>query len=192
MHEIWRTALPKRKRKTTCCSQSKFAMWITRSTQTRRKIILENTKRCTELPGEPDATYWITESQYNVLKIWARRRRFSEASQKLLKDMDQTEIFELFENTTKLQCPECNSFADIVIIYCSCERNLKYNRSPTLFQKDNLDCKAIAGYIIKKNSSRGPEHGQSERQIMFFKAKDMLRKAKKKNYPTILSRWKAQ
>ena len=39
------------KRKTTCCSQSKFAMWITRSTQTRSKIILGNTKRCTELPG---------------------------------------------------------------------------------------------------------------------------------------------
>ena len=27
---------------------------------------------------------------------------------------------------------------------------------------------------------------------MFFKAKDMLRKAKRKNYPTILSRWKAE
>ena len=27
---------------------------------------------------------------------------------------------------------------------------------------------------------------------MFFKAKDMLRKAKKKNHPTTLSRWKAQ
>ena len=39
------------KRKTTCCSQSKFAMWITRSTQARSKIILVNTKRCTELPG---------------------------------------------------------------------------------------------------------------------------------------------
>ena len=45
------TALPKRKRKTTCCSQSKFAMWITRSTQTRCKIILGTTKRCTELRG---------------------------------------------------------------------------------------------------------------------------------------------
>ena len=35
-----RTALPKRKRKTTCCSQSKFAVWITSSTQSRSKIIL--------------------------------------------------------------------------------------------------------------------------------------------------------
>ena len=65
--------------------------------------------------------------------------------------------------------------------------------SPTTFQKDNDDFNSIPGYIIKKKSSRGPKHGQSERQIMFFKAKDMLRKEKKKNgnHPTILSKWKA-
>ena len=39
----------KRKRKTTSCSQSKFAMWIARSTHTKGKIILG--KRCTEFPG---------------------------------------------------------------------------------------------------------------------------------------------
>ena len=33
--------------------------------------------------------------------------RFSEASQKLLQEMDQTEIFELYENPTKLQCSDC-------------------------------------------------------------------------------------
>ena len=68
---------------------------------------------------------------------------------------------------------------------------LKYKRSPAAFQKDNYDLNSFLGYIIKKNSSRGPKHGQSERQIMFFKAKDMLRKAKKQSHPTILSRWKA-
>ena len=111
--------------------------------------------------------------------------RFSEASQNLLQDTDQTEIFELCENSTKLQ--------EFGIIYCSCGRNLKTSRSPTTFQKDNYDFNSIPGNITKKNSNRGPKHGQSERQIMFFKAKDMLRKAKKKNgnHPTILSRWKA-
>ena len=116
--------------------------------------------------------------------------RVSEASQKLLKDMEQTEIFELCENSAKLQCPDCNSFTEIGIIYRSCGRYLKYKRSPTPLQKDNYDFNSIPGHIIKKNSSRGPKDGQSERQIMFFKAKDMLRKAKKKNHPTILSRWK--
>ena len=65
--------------------------------------------------------------------------RFSEASQKLLKDMDQAEIFELCANTEKLQCPDCTSFTEVVIIYCRCGRNLKYNRRP----KPNLDCNSI-------------------------------------------------
>ena len=34
--------------------------------------------------------------------------RFSEASPRLLKDMNRTEIFELCENTLKLQCPTAN------------------------------------------------------------------------------------
>ena len=42
--------------------------------------------------------------------------RFSEASQKLLQDMDQTEIFELRENSTKLQCSDCSSFTEVGII----------------------------------------------------------------------------
>ena len=49
-------------------------------------------------------------------------------------------------------------------------------------------------YVIKKNQSRGPRHGLSVRQIMYHKARDMLRKAKlPKNglCETILERWYA-
>ena len=46
--------------------------------------------------------------------------RFSEESQKLLVDMNHTEIFELCENAAKLQCLDCNAFSEIGIIYCSC------------------------------------------------------------------------
>ena len=102
--------------------------------------------------------------------------------------MDQTEIFELCENTEKLLCPDCKSFTEVEIISCRCGRNLKYKRSP----KPNLDCNSFDGNIIRKNSSRGPKHGPSERQWMFFKAQDMLRKAKKKGFPTILARWQEQ
>ena len=114
--------------------------------------------------------------------------RFSEASQKLPKDMNQTEIFELCENTTKLQCLHCKSFTEVGIIYCRCGRNLKYNRS----RKPNLACNYIDGYIIRKNCSRGPKDGPTERQAKNSKAKDMLRKAKKKGFPTILARWQEQ
>ena len=51
--------------------------------------------------------------------------RFSEESQKLLEDMNQTEIFELCENSAKLQCPDCNSFTEIGIMYCSLTLSLR-------------------------------------------------------------------
>ena len=51
---------------------------------------------------------------------------------------------------------------------------------------------SIPGYVIKKNPFHGVRHGPSVRQIMYFKAHDMLRKArsnKNGNCKTILERW---
>ena len=114
--------------------------------------------------------------------------RFSEASQKMLQDMDLTEIFEVrilphFNAPIATLPRKTTRFIAVV------DEILKTSRSPTTF---HYDFNSIPSCIIKKNSSRRPKHGQSERQLMFFKAKDMLRKAKKKNHPTILSSWKAQ
>ena len=50
----------------------------------------------------------------------------------------------------------------------------KYSRSPTTIQKTNCDFTSIPGFGKKKNTSRGPKHGVSERQVMFYKAKKML------------------
>ena len=44
--------------------------------------------------------------------------------------------------------------------------------------KDRYDCWSIPGYVINKNRSRGTRHGQSLRQIMYHKARVMLRRAK--------------
>ena len=121
--------------------------------------------------------------------------RFSEESQQLFDDMNQTEIFELCDNSAKLQCPDCNDFTEIGIIHCSCGRNLKKKRSPKTTQKANCDFASIPGFVIKKNSSRGPNHGASERQVMFFNAKEMLKRGRQEkhgSHPTILSRWYAQ
>ena len=100
--------------------------------------------------------------------------------------------FELCENSAIHQCLDCNAFSEIGIIYCSCGGNLKSSRSPTTTQKANCDFTSIPGTVIKKNSIRGPKHGASDRQIMFFRAKQMLKKARQSkhgSHPTILSRW---
>ena len=70
-------------------------------------------------------------------KQWINR--FSAKSQQSLVDMNHTEIFELCDNSAKLQCPDCNSFTNIGIICCSCGTYLKYKRSPTTTKKANND-----------------------------------------------------
>ena len=227
MHEDQGSAF--RDSKTSCCSLSQFAMWFTRSTCTRSKIILGIATRCGELRRNPKQHCWLQNTWYvdlngepagctatkitsqnlsrcsrnisirnNFLKDMSQKQeinKFSEDSQQILVDMNHTEIFELCENCAKHQCLDCNAFSEIGIIYCSCGRNLKYSRSPTTFQKTNCDFTSILGFVIKNNSSRGPKHGVSERQVMFHKAKQMLEKARQSkdgNHPTILWRWYEQ
>ena len=69
--------------------------------------------------------------------------KFSKESQELIADMNNTEIFELCENSSKQQCPECNTCWEIGIIYCSCGRNMKSTRSPTEFDQNNRDVTSI-------------------------------------------------
>ena len=109
--------------------------------------------------------------------------------------MNHTEIFELCENSAKLQCHDCQAFSETGIIYFSCGRNSKYSRSPTTTQKTNCDITSIPDFVVEKNSSRGPKRDASERQIMFFKAKETLKKARQAkhgSHPTFLARWCAQ
>ena len=118
--------------------------------------------------------------------------------QKLLEDVNQTEIFELCENSAKLHCP---NFAILVKenrdhllqLWEKFEVQAESYNNPESWK--NATISSIPGFVIKKSSSRGPKHGQSERQIMFFKAKEMLKKARQEKHggqPTILARWYAQ
>ena len=132
----------------------------------------------------------------NSLKIWVKSRRPTDSAMNHNNFSStwttQREIFGLCGVSVKLQCPDYNAFSEIGIIYGSSGKNLKYLRSPTTTQKTNNDYSSIPDSVILKNSSRGPKHGQSERQIMFFKTKEMLKKARQEkhgSHPTILSRW---
>ena len=59
---------------------------------------------------------------------------------------------------------------------------MKSSQSSTGFEQNNCDVTRIPGYVIKKNSSRGAKHGSSERQIMYYQAKHMLKKARQKKH----------
>ena len=121
--------------------------------------------------------------------------KFSKESQELIADMNNTEIFELCENSSKKQSPIAKPTGKFALYVGSCGRNAKKSsQRPKEFEKNNRDVSSIPCYVIKKNSSRGAKHGPSERQRMYFQAKQMLKKArqgKHGRHPTILSRWYA-
>ena len=56
--------------------------------------------------------------------------------------------------------------------------------------KERFDVLSNPGYFIKKNLSHGARHGPSVRQTMYFKAHDMLRKARNNKNGTCKLLWK--
>ena len=80
---------------------------------------------------------------------------FSATSKKMIKDVDNTELFELFETDPKTQCKACLSYWSEGIVCCTCGHLLKEivaNRSFIVF---TLDFFSIPEYVIKKGRLHG-------------------------------------
>ena len=103
---------------------------------------------------------------------------FSQESKDLMTEMGNTEIFEFYETSSKRQCPECASYWEIGIVFCTCGKCMQPSEKSRQFKKDRFDILSIPGYVTEKNQSRGPRHGPSLRQTLYHKARDMLRKAR--------------
>ena len=103
---------------------------------------------------------------------------FSEKSQKLIAEMNNTEIFELCETSSKKQGPDCALYLVIGIVYCTCGRCLKSSEGTKELDKNNYGVLSIPGHGIKKNTISGAKHGPTERQRMYCKAQEVLQKAR--------------
>ena len=93
-------------------------------------------------------------------------KHFTQESQDLITEMGNTEIFEFYETSSKRQCPE------IGIVFCTCGK--------------------MHGAYGIESTIIGPGHGQSMRQIMYHKARDMLSLAnlpKNGQWHTMQERW---
>ena len=106
--------------------------------------------------------------------------------------MNNTDIFELCETSSKQQCFDCNLYWEAGIVCCSCGRCLRTSRNEKEVDKSINDAVSIPGYVTKKNNKRGARHGPSERQRIYNKAREMLHKAGQKKHgqhSTIHARW---
>ena len=77
---------------------------------------------------------------------------FSKESQGLIADMNNTEIFELCETSSKQQCPDCNLNWEAGIVLSICGRCLRISRSEKEVDKSNNDVVSIPSNVIKKNN----------------------------------------
>ena len=131
----------------------------------------------------------------SFLQDFKQTKEINEVSKKskdLIGEMNNTEIFVLCETSSKKQCTDCNSYWKIGIIYCTCGRCLTISRSEKEVDKSNNDVVSIPGYVIKTNDKRGARHGPSERQRMYYWAKETMHEARQEKHgehSSILARW---
>ena len=128
----------------TCCTDSEFAKWSTRSQDARTSCDHQSASQSSwchnvdyRIPGIYPFNSPTTghESQRTSQKVDSAVREspeqgffflqdlnkteeintFSEKSKKLITDMGNTEIFELFETSSKKQCPDCAFFGELAL-----------------------------------------------------------------------------
>ena len=108
----------------------------------------------------------------------------------LIKDLNSTEEFNLFsEKSKELITRMERSLLKYNALTCGkCIEPSERNRQ---LNKARYHVWSITSYVITRNPTHGARHGLSMRQCMYYKAHEMLKKARKhKNgYKNILDRW---
>ena len=74
---------------------------------------------------------------------------FSTTTKKMIKDVGNVELFELFETDPKTQCKACLSYWSEGIVYCTCGHLLKEFAANRGFIVFSLDLLSIPEYVIK-------------------------------------------
>ena len=83
---------------------------------------------------------------------------FSATAKKMIKDVGNVELFELFETDPETQCKECLSYWSV---YCTCEHLLKEIVANRGFIEYTLDLLSIPEYVIKKGRPHGHRYGKT-------------------------------
>ena len=75
---------------------------------------------------------------------------FSTTSKKMIQDVGNVELFELFETDPETQCKESLSYWSEGIVYCTCGHLLKESEANRGVIEFTLDLLSIREYTIKK------------------------------------------
>ena len=85
---------------------------------------------------------------------------FSTTSEKMIQDMGNVGLFELFETDPKTKCKECLSYWSEGVVYCTCWHLLKESEAKRGVIQYALDLLSIPDYVIRNGRPHGHRYGQ--------------------------------
>ena len=114
---------------------------------------------------------------------------FSVKSKKMIKDMGNVELFELFETDPKTQCKECLLYWSEGIVYCTCWNLLKESAANRGVIQYTLDLLFIPNYVIKKGRPHGHRYGRTLLQKEHHQAHNLKKRCIKRRFKGIHDRF---
>ena len=113
---------------------------------------------------------------------------FSEKSKKMIKDMGNVELFELFETDPKTQCKVCLLYWSQGIVYCTWHL-LKESEANRGAIQCTLDFLSIQNYVIKKGRPHGHRYGKTPEQKDYHIAHNVRKRCIKRRFTGIHDRF---
>ena len=114
---------------------------------------------------------------------------FSEKSKKMIEDMGNVELSELFETDPRTQCKACLLYWSLGIIYCTCGHLLKESEANRSAIQCTLDFLSIPNYVIKKGRLHGHRYGKTTAQRDHFIAHNLRKRCIKRHFQGIHHRF---
>ena len=114
---------------------------------------------------------------------------FSEKSKKMIQDMDNVELFELFETEPKTQCEEFLSYWSEGIIYCTCGHLLKESAANRGAIQCTLDLLSIPNSVLEKGRPHGHRYGKNTAQREHYVAHNLRKRCIKRHFQGIHHRF---
>ena len=114
---------------------------------------------------------------------------FNTTTKKMIQDVGNVELFELFETDPKTQCKECLSYWSEGIVYCTCGHLLKEIVANIGVIEYTMDFLSIPEYIIKKGRPHGHRYGKTPENKEYHLVHNLKKRCIKRKFTGIHDRF---
>ena len=105
---------------------------------------------------------------------------FSAESKRMIQEVGNVELFDLFETDPKTQCKACLSYWSEGIVYCTCGHLLKETVANRRFIVYTMDLLSIPEYVIKKGRPHCHRYGKLSENKEYHEAHNLKKRCSKR------------